>query len=238
MDAPSKKRLLEDDDRPASSAHSRAVEKLKELLDELRPSRKQDEWSSADLLHIVLHGWLGKKVYPLDGLMSKAKVDRAARKYNNLTEKHPKVKALVKELKEASDSDEARAFNDAARLLVTRDGRGELIARYGACMETHKEDEHEDGGDMQSEPPVPRWTAVVLFALEHDVHANQTPGVITDYDATRERYCVAVRSSVRPAAAAAAGGESGSVLLNVRREHFVLVAPAPPWRSGCSRRSR
>ena len=75
---------------------------------------------------------------------------------------------------------------------------------------------------MQSEPPVPRGTAVVLFALEHDVHANQTPGVIMDYDAARERYRVAVRSSVRPADAT----EQGSVLINVRRENFVLVAPA------------
>ena len=76
MDSPCKKRPLEDDDdRPG--AHSRAVEKLKELLEELRPSRKQDEWSSADLLHVVLHGWLGKKVYPLDGKMSQSKTERA-----------------------------------------------------------------------------------------------------------------------------------------------------------------
>ena len=221
MDSPCKKRPLEDDDdRPG--AHSRAVEKLKELLEELRPSRKQDEWSSADLLHVVLHGWLGKKVYPLDGKMSQSKTDRAAKRYDNLTQKHPRVKALVKELKEPSDNDEARAFADAARLLATADGRGELIARYGATMETPEEDECEGGGEMQSEPPVPRGTAVVLFALEHDVHANQTPGVIMDYDAARERYRVAVRSSVRPAAAT----ERGSVLINVRRENFVLVAPA------------
>ena len=78
MDSPCKKRPLEDDDdRPG--AHSRAVEKLKELLEELRPSRKQDEWSSADLLHVVLHGWLGKKVYPLDGKMSESKTqDRSS----------------------------------------------------------------------------------------------------------------------------------------------------------------
>ena len=54
------------------------------------------------------------------------------------------------------------------------------------------------------------------------MHANQTPGVIMDYDAARERYRVAVRSSVRPADAT----EQGSVLINVRRENFVLVAPA------------
>ena len=63
-------------------------------------------------------------------------------------------------------------------------------------METPEEGEDQEGGEMQSEPPVPRGTAVVLFALEHDVHANQTPGVIMDFDAARARYRVAVRSSV------------------------------------------
>ena len=56
----------------------------------------------------------------------------------------------MKELKEPSDNDEApceaRAFADAARLLATADGRGELIARYGATMETPEEDEDEEGG--------------------------------------------------------------------------------------------
>ena len=68
-------------------------------------------------------------------MVSQSKTDRTAKKYNNLTEKHPRVKALVKELKEPSDNDKARAFADAARLLATADGRGELIARYEATME-------------------------------------------------------------------------------------------------------
>ena len=84
---------MEDDEGPA--AHSRAVEKLKELLEELRP-RKQEEWSSADLLHLVLHGWLGKNRGGLDGKMTESKTTRAAKKYHNPTQWDPEVKGLVK----------------------------------------------------------------------------------------------------------------------------------------------
>ena len=64
-------------------------------------------------------GWARRSIRWTARMVSQSKTDRTAKKYNNLTEKHPRVKALVKELKEPSDNDEARAFADAARLLAS-----------------------------------------------------------------------------------------------------------------------
>ena len=202
-------------------AQTIAVRKLQRLLDALRPTRADCEWTAAEQLHLVLFAWLKDK-YPLDGVIAEQKIGKAQKRVNKLLELEV-VRDLLDELKVSSDSEVTRNLMDLAPKLRTPEGRGEVVSSFEAKMEEDRSTVMEDEETMSEDGhlALPCGTAVVLHSL-HDAEFNQLPGCIREYDPARARYKVAVKGP--PSRAPATDGESTHVY--ARRENMVVVEAA------------